>query len=383
MIDPHNIPYNSLAPPVHVERIIVDREEVPLRARTPFPISPRDTEIDYAGLSYVVPEKVRFRYRLVGHDTNWVDAGMRRQAFYNDLRPGHYTFQVVACNNDGIWNSTGAFLRFTVPPAWYQTALFRLLCGYSCRAGLRDISMTIRQYRAAMKMRFDERLEERTRLARDLHDTLLQTIQGMKMVADQANELIHEPVAKSFAQRISEWSERASREGRAALDSLRNSTTEGNDLAAALRESFVDCAIDSPIAINVSVAGKSKEMHPIARDEVYRIGDEAIRNACLHSNGHRIDIELVYDDNLLLRVRDDGKGVDPAILKIGKAGHYGLTGMRNGRSHRCQTRMSGSSDGMEIVFRVPGNAIYKKASPSLVTRLLRQIRPTSKRPLPD
>ncbi|WP_353066924.1 two-component regulator propeller domain-containing protein [Tunturibacter psychrotolerans] len=385
VIDPRNIPYNSLAPPVHIERIVVDREDVPLRTSLRFPISPRDTEIDYAGLSYVVPEKVKFRYRLVGHDRNWIDAGMRRQAFYNDLRPGHYTFQVIACNNNGVWSSAGALLHFTVPPAWYQTALFRLLCVLLSLAMAYAIYlMKIRQFRAAMKVRFDERLEERTRLARDLHDTLLQTIQGIKMVADQANESIREPTAKDFAQRISDWSERASREGRAALDSLRNSATEGNDLAAALRASFEDCAINRAIAVNISVSGKSKEMHPIARDEIYRVGDEAIRNACLHSNGHRIDIELVYDDNLLLRIRDDGRGIDSTILKSGKAGHYGLTGMRERATHiGAKLVVSGSPEGTEIVLRIPGNAIFKKASASLLTRLLRLIRPTTKRPLSD
>ena len=372
VVDPHNIPYNPVAPPVHIERIIVDRESLPVRTELRFPISPRNAEIDYAGLSYVVPEKVKFRYRLIGHDRNWIEAGMRRQAFYNDLRPGHYTFQVIACNNDGVWNSTGALLPFTVPPAWYQTALFRTLCGlFSLAAAYSIYLMRIRQYRAAMRVRFDERLEERTRLARDLHDTLLQTIQGMKMVADQATETIHEPMAKNFAQRISEWSERASREGRAALDSLRNSTTEGNDLAAALRASFEDCAIDRAMALNISLTGKSKEMHPIARDEVYRIGDEAIRNACLHSDGHRIVIDLVYDANLLLRVRDDGKGIDSTILKSGKAGHYGLTGMRERAAHiGAKLTVSSSQDGTEIVLRVAGNAIYKKASATLGTRFL-------------
>ncbi|WP_353069156.1 histidine kinase [Tunturibacter empetritectus] len=235
-----------------------------------------------------------------------------------------------------------------------------------------------------MKARFDERLEERTRLARDLHDTLLQTIQGMKMVADQANDTIHEPTAKKFAQRISEWSERASREGRAALDSLRNSTTEGNDLAAALRASFENCAINRAISVNISVTGKCREMHPIARDEVYRIGDEAIRNACLHSNGHRIDIELAYDNNLLLRIRDDGRGIDSSILKSGKAGHYGLTGMRERSAHiGAKLEVSSSPEGAEVVLRIPGSAIYKKAPASLVMRLLKLIGRMTKRPLSD
>jgi signal transduction histidine kinase len=225
--------------------------------------------------------------------------------------------------------------------------------------------LRIRKYSAVMKIRFNERLEERMRLARDLHDTLLQTIQGIKMVADQAKENAYDPAAAhAFANRISEWSECASWEGRAALDSLRNSTTEGNDLAAAFRRSFQNYVSNGTTSVNLSVTGKSKDMHPIARDEVYRIGDEAIRNACLHSGGHRIDIELVYDENMLFRVRDNGKGIDPKTLQAGRAGHYGLTGMRE-RAARIGAKLaiSSSSKGTELVLSVPGRAIY--APPSI------------------
>jgi hypothetical protein len=144
---------------------------------------------------------VRFRYQLVGHDSDWTEAGGRRQAFYNDLSPGDYVFRVIACNNDGVWNTQGDELRFSIPPAWYQTLWFRLACALSLAGiGYSLYLIRLRQYAASMKMRFDERLEERTRLARDLHDTLLQSIQGSKLVADQAigcNEPI--PVKSSEA----------------------------------------------------------------------------------------------------------------------------------------------------------------------------------------
>jgi signal transduction histidine kinase len=273
---------------------------------------------------------------------------------------------VIGCNNDGVWNDRGALLDFVVQPAWYQTPWFRLTCvsiGFVLVYSL--YQLRIRRYSRVMKMRFNERLEERMRLARDLHDTLLQTIQGIKMVADQAKESAYEPAAaNAFANRISEWSERATCEGRAALDSLRNSTTEGNDLAAAFRRSFENYVNNGTTSVNLSVTGKSKDMHPIARDEVYRIGDEAIRNACLHSGGQRIDIELVYDENMLLRVRDNGKGIDPRTLQAGKAGHYGLTGMRE-RATRIGAKLaiSSSAQGTQLVLSVPGRAIYASPSP--------------------
>ncbi|MBB5066224.1 sensor histidine kinase [Granulicella mallensis] len=368
-IDPSHLPSNAEPPPVHIEGLLVNHKEFLLNGKHNIPAAPREVEVDYTALSYVVPGRVRFRYRLLGHDKDWTDAGSRRQAFYTDLKPGHYTFQVIGCNNDGVWNNRGALLGFVVLPTWYQTPWFRLTCvsiGFVLVYSL--YQLRIQRYSRAMKMRFDERLEERMRLARDLHDTLLQTIQGIKMVADQAKESAYEPAAASaFANRISEWSERASLEGRAALDSLRNSTTEGNDLAAAFRRSFENYVNDGTTSVNLSVTGKSKDMHPIARDEVYRIGDEAIRNACLHSGGQRIDIELVYDENMLLRVRDNGKGIDPMTLQAGKAGHYGLTGMRE-RATRIGAKLaiSSSTQGTQLVLSVPGRAIY--ASPPLRTK---------------
>lgn len=177
-----------------------------------------------------------------------------------------------------------------------------------------------------MKMRFDERLEERSRLARDLHDTLLQTIQGGKLVADNEKNNVQEPAAKIALHRLSSWLERAVLEGRAALDSLRVSTTESNHLAGSLREAFEGC--NAQMELELLVIGANKEMHPIARDEVYKIGHEAILNACNHSRGKRLIVELVYDQNMLLRIQDDGEGIAPHILQAGRSGHYGLIGMR-------------------------------------------------------
>jgi signal transduction histidine kinase/ligand-binding sensor domain-containing protein len=376
VIDTRHLPSNTLPPPVHIERLVVDHVNLPMEGDQKLPMSPRELEIDYAGLSYVVPEKVRFRYRLEGHDQEWTDPGDRRQAFYNDLRPGRYKFQVIACNNDNIWNDKGATLEFTVPYAWYQMLWFRVLCVFLILSIAYLVYLwRIRQYASAMRIRFDERLEERTRLARDLHDTLLQTIQGMKLVADQELEsAAHEPSARTFAKRISQWSERASLEGRAALDSLRGSTVVGDDLATTLRRSFVEYGGSGDINFNLSVIGKSGEMHPIVMSEVFRIGDEAIRNACVHSQGRVLAVELIYEENLTLRARDDGKGIDPETLAVGKVGHYGLTGMRE-RAARVGAKLEvvSSPAGTEIVLRVPGKAIYKTRTDRGIAALLKRI----------
>ena len=245
----------------------------------------RQIELDYAALSYVIPERVHFRYRLDGHDSDWTEVGRRRQAFYNDLQPGHYVFHVTACNNDGVCNWRGTELAFTVPPAWFQTLWFRALVALLFVAIVfLAYVYRLRRFAKSLRQRFDERLQERTRLARDLHDTLLQTIQGSKMVADNAREHLDDTRLTSRAlDRLSEWLDRASIEGRAALEALRSSSVEANDLVGALHRLADDCIVGARMAVSISTMGAIREMHPIARDEVYRIADEAIRNACAHS----------------------------------------------------------------------------------------------------
>ena len=213
--------------------------------------------------------------------------GARR--FYNDLPPGRYVFHVTACNNDGVWNWRGTELAFTVPPAWYQTMWFRVLAIlFAVAIGTLAYAYRLGRYAQSLKQRFDARLQERTRLARDLHDTLLQTIQGSKIVADEARDHVNDVrLTTRSLDRLSEWLDRASIEGRAALEALRSSSLESNDLVGALQRAAGDCAHAARMTVNVSTLGSIREMHPIARDEVYRIAYEAIRNACAHSGGER------------------------------------------------------------------------------------------------
>jgi signal transduction histidine kinase len=187
MIDPSRLAYNSVPPLVHVEELFADQKRYAADGLLRLPAMTRDLEIDYTAPAFAVPQKVRFRYRLDGRDVVWQDPGTRRQAFYSDLRPGRYRFQVIASNEDGVWNETGASLDFSVAPAWYQTTWFRLACVLLAVLIIWSVyRLRMRQVARALGARFDERLAERTRIARDLHDTLLQTIQGSKLVVDDA-----------------------------------------------------------------------------------------------------------------------------------------------------------------------------------------------------
>jgi len=362
-IDRNHLPFNSIVPPVHVEMITADgKPYVPARL-VRLPAQTHEVQIDYTGLSFRIPERVRFRYRLIGHDKNWIEAETRRQAFYNDLRPGHYLFEVMCSNNDGVWNYEGDKVAFDVQPAWYQTMLFRTL-GFLFGMLLVVIAyyQRLSRYAARLKIRFDERLEERTRLARDLHDTLLQTIQGSKLVADNARGHTENPESTIYAlDRLSEWLERAIDEGREALEALRTSVSESDSLTSIIHRAADVCTFDSQMKVNISTHGMDRGFHPIAREEIYRIGCEAIRNACAHSGGTELEIELHYRSSFFeLNISDNGRGMGATLLQEGKAGHYGVIGMRERAASLGGTlNITSTSDlGTTVSLWVPGYAVY-------------------------
>jgi ligand-binding sensor domain-containing protein len=363
MIDPGRSYKNPTPPPVHVEGLVADGKSYSPASPITLPPLTRDLHIDYTALSFVMPQRMGFRYILEGRDGGWQDPGLRRQAFYSDLRPGSYRFRVIASNNDGVWNEIGATLDFKVAAAWYQTIWFRSLCFLAGLLLLWAIyRLRVRRIAATMKARFNERLDERTRIARDLHDTFLQTIQGSKLVADDAlSTATNLPHMRQAMEKLSAWLGRATEEGRAALNSLRTSATEMNDLTGALRRALEECRIHSSMEASLQVAGQTQDMHPIVRDEVYRIGYEAIRNACVHSHATQLRVELSYAQDLSLRICDNGTGIDPEILPRGKRGHFGLQNMRE-RAARIMGKFSVESSrgsGTVITLTVPGGIIYR------------------------
>ncbi len=365
MFDPHDTRRNEIPPPVHIEQIIADRRTYMPHTDLRIPSRTRDLEIDYAALSFVVPKEVRYRYKLEGHDTEWRDPGNGRTAVYSNLSPRAYRFRVIACNNDGVWNETGAELDFRVEPAYYQTIWFRILCSILIVSTL-WLLYRLRMWRMheSINARFDERMAERTRLARELHDTLLQTIQGSKMVADDALEgTADSGTMRRALERVSRWLEQATEEGRAALNSLRTSTTQVNDLVQAFERAGRECSTKGSMEFTLQVDGAAEQMHPIVRDEVYRIGYEAIRNACSHSGGTLLEVDLSYERDLVLRVRDNGKGIHPEIAASGKVGHFGLKGMQERalRVGGSLTLSSSAYSGTEVELVIPADVVFYRA----------------------
>jgi signal transduction histidine kinase/ligand-binding sensor domain-containing protein len=368
VIDPRHLPKNIVPPPVTIEALKADDQALIPSSGLRLAPRTRNLQFVYAALGLTAPEHVQFRYMLEGYDHDWRGPVSVREVAYTNLPPRNYRFRVIACNSDGVWNENGASLNFTLIPAYYQTNWFRALCAISGGFIVCVIyRLRVLQVSRAISARFDERLAERTRMARDLHDTFLQTIQGSKLVADDALEPSSDPIRMRRAmEQLSVWLASAMQEGRAALNSLRTATTQTNDLAEALRRATEDGLIPNSMAVTFSVVGDAREMHPIVRDEIYRVGYEAIRNACTHSGASRLEVELRYARDLTLRVDDNGTGIDPSIAHRGRTGHFGLQGMRE-RADRIGgnlTLESSSNSGTEIKLTVPGRIVFRKAMPA-------------------
>ena len=361
----------ALPAETYIESVIVDRKDFSATANLKVAPHPRDLQIDYTSPTFLIPQRVKFRYRLDGYDRDWHEAGTRRQAFYTDLPPGKYTFRVVASNSDGMWNDTPARLDFSVTPAYYQTNWFRALCAMSFMVLLWAAHQwRLRQLHHQFEMTLDARVGERMRIARELHDTLLQGFHGLLLRFQTVSQLLPErPVeAKEKLDNAIDQAAEAITEGRDAVQGLRDSTTQTNDLALAISTLGEEIAADSTghrPAFRVAVEGQSRDLHPLLRDEVYKIAAEALRNAFLHANAKQVEVEIRYDhERFRLRLRDDGKGIDAAILSAqSREGHYGLPGMRE-RAKLIGGKLTIWSEvdaGTEVELRLPADIAYVSA----------------------
>jgi signal transduction histidine kinase/ligand-binding sensor domain-containing protein len=375
-IDPRRIPHNVVVPPVHIETITADGKQYSVIGKAvPLPSNVRNLEIHYSALSFMKPDKIKFRYRLVGLSNNWLDAGSRREAIYNNLTPGNYTFQVAAANSDGVWNTIGESLTVSIAAAWYQTSLFRL-CALAAMIlilyGLMFLER--RRYMKLVRARYQERLEERTRIARNLHDTLIQTVQGSKLLADHAQELPEDTEGMRHAlKQLSTWLGGAVNEGRVALASLRSTPPE--DIATALFKAAEACTPES-MRLDIVVDGPQRELETSVQDEVYRIMAEGIRNSCLHSGASSLTIKLDYGRDFVITVHDNGRGSEVTLMREGKPGHYGIKGMYE-RARNIDARLfieSGPGKGTTVTLCVPGRLAYQDMGFEWLVRKLRRKR---------
>ena len=326
------------------------------------PALTREITLDYAAFSLAVPEKVRFRYQLEGHDAAWQDARDRRQAYYRDLAPGRYRFRVVAANNDGVWNEPGAAVEIDIAPAFYQTRAFHVLSAALLGAlAWGAYRWRLRQVTSRLDMQFGERLSERTRLAQDLHDTILQGCVSVSMYMHVADERLPDgSEAKPLVGRALSVIGQVIDEGRNTVSGLRSPTDAADDLEVAFARVPRELALGDE-SLRVVVDGRSRPLRPAIRDEVFRIGREALVNALRHAQARNIQAQLEYGARrLLVVIRDDGQGMTPEVLASGRERHWGLAGMRE-RAERIGAKLkvwSRPGAGTEVELSVPGPIAY-------------------------
>lgn len=366
MADPVRADQRALPAITVVQQLTADGTAIDLRGPIRIPASGRRIAVTYAGLSLSVPERVRFRYRLDGFDRDWSDPVAERQAVYTNLAPGPYRFRVMASNSDGAWNGAEATVPFEVVPLVWQTAWFRLsVLALAALTGWGLYRLRVRQVARQLNARFEERLAERTRIAQELHDTLLQGFISASMQLDVAvDRLPEDSPARSPLGRVHDLMRRVIDEGREAVRGLRASSAAPHDLEQAFAGVQQELGVGGP-TYRVIVEGRPRPLTPIIRDEVYRIGREGLLNAFRHSGAAHVEIELEYGaKELCVLVRDDGRGVDPHVVQAGADGHWGLTGMREraqriGGTLRIRSRPAA---GTEVELRVPGHVAFPKTS---------------------
>ncbi|MDX6403937.1 MAG: hypothetical protein QOH70_1392 [Blastocatellia bacterium] len=327
MIDPERIKLNDQPPPVAIEQIRVDDESIS-PAQT-IELAPGKSRLDfyYTALSFVAPEKVRFKYKLEGFDSDWVDGGTRRIAYYTNLRPGPYKFRVIASNNDGLWSPTGATFDFYLRPHFYQTYWFYAL-------GILSLAFLIWQlYRFRLKQvesQFAAVLAERNRMAREIHDNLAQEMLGISVQLEVVARTMpaSAEVAKTHLDRVRLLVRHGIAEARRYVWDLRSQALDQNDLPAALSDTARRLTSETAIQAKVEVSGTFRPLSQLIEGNLLRIGQEAINNAVRHAHAQNILINLKFDaKRVQLSVRDDGLGFDQ-MPGNGDGKHFGLIGMQ-------------------------------------------------------
>lgn len=374
---PRDVVDNPYVPPVVITDLRVSGKSLPIGGNSPLSRSVPFTDsvklshnqnlvsLQFSALSYTNPDGNRYRYRLDGLDSDWNESGSDQRVITYSLAPGGYVFHVKGSNSRGIWNDQGTSLRIVVLPPWWSTAWFRILAISGILASLFylyrfRVSALARQF----NIRLEERVGERVRIARELHDTLLQTIQGLMLRLQALYEMLPPGESKDKLEKTMEIGDRAIIEGRSTVRDLRSTLVTAR-LATAIRALGDELGAGNYATFRLVLEGQPRDLNPIVRDELYRIAREALRNAFAHARAQHIEAEITYDDRLLrLRIRDDGDGIPQEILEAGRSGHFGLAGIRE-RARQIGSKLTISSaagDGTEIELIIAGSIVYSKPS---------------------
>ena len=364
VVDPARLKRNSAPVIVHINGMTADASPVELNQNLRIPSARHRITFNFVGISLSAPERVKFRYKLDSFDHEWSGPVSAREAVYTNLSPGSYRFHVMASNGDGSWNSVEDEIVFEITPAFWQTWWFR----FSGLVALTLIGFTLYRIRLLqltrqLNLRFEERLAERTRIAQELHDTLLQGFLSASMQLDVVLDQV--PESSSFRPRlvrVLDLMRQVTDEGRNAIRGVRLSTNNSEDIAVTLSTINQELNSGGETIYRVIVEGSPRAIHPIVRDEIYRIGREAVVNAFRHSHAKNITVEVSYLENQLrLLIRDDGCGINPEVLESGREGHWGLSGIRE-RAERIKARLklrSRVGSGTELELTVPSAVAFQ------------------------
>jgi signal transduction histidine kinase/ligand-binding sensor domain-containing protein len=364
--DPSHPLHNDLAPSVVIKGLAANDE---LYAANPGLVLPKGTDrirIDYTALSLTMPERMQFRYRLGGVDASWQEVVNQRAAFYTGLAPGNYSFQVQASNNDGVWNDTGATLSFSIEPKITQTWWFKSLIAFLMIALIWMVHR-LRLSRMAQRVRekLEERLDERERIARELHDTLLQSIQGMVLMVDNAAQRLSSQAEKDSIERALVLADAAIREGRDQVQGLRHEHAPG-ELFKTLHQFGTELAEGTACKFVPALIGEPRELHAIVGEEFRAITKEALSNAFRHAGAARIELQVHYGaSELRVTVSDNGVGIPVEIQKDGgRARHWGMKGMRERASKIKATLVcqSCAEEGTRWQLSLPARLAYEDQS---------------------
>jgi ligand-binding sensor domain-containing protein/signal transduction histidine kinase len=396
VLSPEDIEEKHFVPRVILTGFKISDQSVPIGADAPLKQSISVTKaitlshnqntfsFEFAALSYADPQRIRYRYRLERLENRWNEVTSTNNfARYPLIAPGEYVFHVEAWTPRGSWTERGAEVRIVILPPWWSTWWFRVTAvvafGFTALFFYR---WRLHEVTERLNLVFEERFAERTRIARDLHDTLLQSFQGVLLnIHAVTYQLSDRPEARQAIETVVDQARHAITEGRNTVEGLRSSKHEGSDLEAAISRFGQELAANQSESAApeffVNVEGATRPLAPILASEIYHIAIEALRNAFRHAHARRIEAEIRYDAReLRVRVRDNGKGIQPIVLQAGRDGHYGIIGMRE------RTRLAGGrlvfwsevDSGTELELTIPASLAYAKDSRSRAATLAEKIR---------
>lgn len=367
-VDPAVIQPNPLRPPVVLRAVEVGEQVYAAAPQLTVPAGTSTVRIAFTALSLTVPGRVQFQHRLLGQNDAWSPPSTQRSALLSDLRPGRYRFEVRACNNDGVWSEQASRLELTIPATFTQSPGFKLAAAGLVLLALYALYLArLRQMRARLRQRSEDRIRERERIARDMHDTLLQSVQGLILRFHAvANRLDGDPPTRQLMHQALDRAESVLEEGRDRLQGLRQIDT--SDLERAVRRLIAEQPFAAATQIGVSSHGQRRQLRPDLVDEVLCILGEALFNAARHAGARHVAVRIDYGRRWLeITVRDDGVGLAMARAapasptEIGRSGgHFGILGMRE-RAQRvgAQFRIHGHSGlGTFVSLRVKAAIAY-------------------------